>query len=46
MTNHDATAAEFGTGEVLMTLQGTTGFNAGNINAWLGVDNTAVDRFA
>jgi parallel beta-helix repeat protein len=40
------TATQFGTGDLLMTLQGTTGFNAGNISASLSASNTATYRFA
>jgi hypothetical protein len=37
--------AGFGSGELLMTLQGTTGFSAVNINDNLATSNTALFRF-
>jgi hypothetical protein len=45
-TEMRSTAAQFGTGELLMTLQGVTGFNAGNIGSALSQSNTATYRFA
>jgi parallel beta-helix repeat protein len=38
-------AAQFGTGDLLITLQGVTGLNAGNIASSLSQDNTANYRF-
>jgi parallel beta-helix repeat protein len=39
-------AAQFGTGDLLMTLQGATGFDSSNINSSLSLSNTASYRFA